>query len=270
MKYAINFHRDFRYFDNIDEIIIKVKEKNVSLLEFMNNITQEQRIIIDMTNIDSDAVIDMLKEIKVAATAHKNLTLRLGHTQQAAASVLYEENIPYFFDELVDTWDKLVALVSLQVSDVYIVSDLGFDLPRVSAFCKKNNVKIRVFPNVSQVSNSMGKIDKFKGFFIRPEDIKTYEQYVDICEFWGELDRQSVYYEIYNIQKKWRGELKDLILNLDLSVHNKTLPPIFGDLRAGCQKKCYQGQCNKCERMLETAKLLKENNLLIRNNKEES
>lgn len=261
MKYAIDYSRDFRYINEVDEIIINFKKENNNLLDFVTKFKEEQRIIVDITTLQEEDIARIIPNIQVAAAGHKNLALRLSIKQQAAAD-FYELNIPYFFAEFADTWDKLVSLVSMGVTDVYIVSDLGFDLHDVSIYCKKRNIKIRVFPNVSQFSSKIGNIEKVKGFFIRPEDIPTYEEYVDVCEIFGDIEKHSVFYEIYK-NNKWLGDLKDLILNFDVSVMNKTLPHMFGELRTSCKKDCYRGKCNKCDRMLLTAEELKERNLII-------
>jgi hypothetical protein len=250
--------------ESVDEIIIKFNQNNLNLNDFIKDKKPNQRIIVDVTKLPNESLIDFLPIFISAATAHKNFALRLGIDQRDFAPELYESNISYFFDEFIDTWDKLVSIIKLQVSDVYIVSDLGFNLKDVSLYCKKNNVKIRVFPNVSQFSAVVGNLDKIKGFFIRPDDISDYEEFVDVCEFFGDLDKQSVLYEIYT-KENWSGKLNQLILNLDnnSNISNKTIAPIFGTMRVNCNKKCYRGQCNKCDRLLSTAQILEENNLII-------
>ena len=101
------------------------------------------------------------------------------------------------------------------------------------------------------------------------EDIEVYEKYVDICEFFGDLDRQSVLYEIYT-KGKWIGDLQQLILNFKYSLSNQTIAPIFSEARLGCNKKCNQGKCNICHHIVSTGKILAENNLVFRKEKEDN
>lgn len=266
MKYAINFHRSFRYMNEVDEIILHYDDKNYNIIEFLKDKKQEQRIVLDVTEIED--IKDYIKIFSIAQKEHQNFAIKLSMKQEWVVADLYEENISFFFEEFVDTWDKLVSLVKLNVSDVYIVSDLGFDLQDVSTFCKKHKVNIRVFPNIAQVSSKINNLDKIKSFFIRPEDMSIYEQYVDICEFFGDLDRQSVLYEIYTKQS-WLGNLNDLILNLKMSLYSKTVVPMFAEARVNCKKRCIKGKkCSLCDRVLETAKLLEENNIIIKEKKE--
>lgn len=270
MKYAINFHRGFRYINDIDEIILQYNKKNFNIVEYLKDKKQEQRIILDVTQIED--ITAHLNTFILAQREHKNFAIKMSLEQEAAATDLYMANIPFFFEEFADTWDKLVSLVKLNVSDVYVVSDLGFELKDVSAFCKTNGVNVRVFPNIAQVSSKINNLDKIKAFFIRPEDIPIYEPYVDVCEFFGELDRQSVLYEIYQKQS-WAGDLNDLIINLKMSLYSKAIAPVFAENRINCNKKCYkkvnsQRQCKLCDRIVSIAKTLEENNLVIKEKKE--
>ena len=44
--------------------------------------------------------------------------------------------------------------------------------------------------------SSVTEIDPYLKFFIRPNDIELYAQYIDTIEFWGPEDRQDVLFEI--------------------------------------------------------------------------
>lgn len=255
MKYCINFYRDFRYKEDIDEVIIKYKDKNIEVLDFLKTIPQKQRIILD-TSREKDFCLEKNLGIFIEAKKiHKNIAIKLSQNQKdnfIEFVNLYDNNIDFFFDTFVDSWDTLMSYVKLSVSDVYIVNELGFELENVSKVCKDNKIRIRVFPNVAQVSSKVDNLDKLKSFFIRPDDIEVYEKYIDICEFFGPLDRQSVLYEIYR-DKRWLGDLGELIIGLDKSVNNKTILPYFGRERINCNKKCYYGQCIICDKIAAVA-----------------
>ena len=264
MKYAISFHRGFRHFDKIDEIIFKYTDKNTNLLDAFEGRENWQRFIIDVTErtiIEEDLVMFNLLRKKY------KFAIKPSIVQRELAADLYEENIPFFFEEFADTWDKLASMVGLGVSDVYIVADLGFDLKDVSAFCKQNKVKVRVFPNIAQVSSKVDNLDSFHHFFIRPEDVEIYSEYIDVLEFFGDLDRQSVLYEIYT-KGKWVGKLNELILNFKSPIDNQTIPPIFAEKRLDCGKKCLKGKCKICTRIKNISSVLQENNLVIRKAKD--
>lgn len=44
----------------------------------------------------------------------------------------------------------IYALIDRKVSDIYIVEELGFDLINVANVLHKNNINVRIFPNVAQ------------------------------------------------------------------------------------------------------------------------
>lgn len=93
---------------------------------------------------------------------------------------LREKGIPYFFSKYFTTIDEVYEAILLQPSDMYICEELGFSLDRISKLLHSHNIKVRVFPNICQ--SSANKIPPIKKFFIRPEDIPLYEQFVDVFE----------------------------------------------------------------------------------------
>lgn len=266
MKYCVSFHRDFRYKNEVDEIIITYKNKNAELLKFLDTIPEQQRVIVDACGED----VEITKNIDIFAAAmqkHKNLVIKMSMTQRSMCVDLFEANIPYFFGEFVDKWDTLMSFIKMGVTDVYIVNELGFELENVSKICKENNVLIRTFPNVAQSSSKIDNLDKLKAFFIRPEDVSFYEPYIDVFEFFGPLDRQSVLYEIYT-SGKWLGDLNELIIGLGISIGSRTILPMFGEERVNCGKKCYYGQCIICEKIMVIANQFKEAGIEIVKQKE--
>lgn len=257
MKYSINFYRDFRHMEEIDEIIITYKDKNAEVLNFLKTVSENQRVILDITKDDNITIEKNLGIFYAAKKIHKNIAIKMALCHRSAAIDLYEENISFFFDVFVDKWDTLISFIKMNVSDVYIVNELGFELKNVSKVCKDANVNIRVFPNVAQTSSKIDNFDMLKAFFIRPEDIYAYEPYVDVCEFFGPLDRQSVLYEIYK-SEKWLGDLQELIIGLNFSIGSRTILPCFGEERVNCGKKCYYGQCIICDKIKTISSQLKE------------
>lgn len=87
------------------------------------------------------------------------------------------------------------------------------------------------------------------GFYIRPEDIKTYEQYVSSIEFiTDELSKEATLLHVYTENKTWPGNLKLLITNLNSNVDNRGIPDDFGEARLNCQQKCVKnGSCHFCD-----------------------
>jgi hypothetical protein len=106
-------------------------------------------------------------------------------------------------------------------------------------------------------------------FFIRPDDVELYEDYVDTLEFVGPGDRLSVLYEIYT-SGKWLGDLKELIMGFkeELPFPNTGVAPYFGQQRIKCKHRCMINQCELCDEIRTVAEMMKDNGLELRRTKE--
>jgi hypothetical protein len=60
-------------------------------------------------------------------------------------------------------------------------------------------------------------------------------------------------YEIYAINHKWDGKLKDIIYNYDGEEINSTILPEFGVYRSRCNRRCLiePNSCKICDRIIE-------------------
>ena len=97
--------------------------------------------------------LDMCKEDKIDADFIKNLAEKFNNLY---FKVKYEqlENIKLekrcFTDIYVNNWDNLLKLLDKNVSDVYIVENMGFELDKIAEMAHQKGIAIRVFPNVAQ------------------------------------------------------------------------------------------------------------------------
>ena len=178
---------------------------------------------------------------------------------------LRQNNIKYYFFTPAKDWDSLYGLISLGVSDVFVTEEMGFSLAAIHTITAAAGVQIRCFPNVAQSSWREG--NSFKKFFIRPEDVKIYEPYVDVLEFFGAGNREETYFNIYQKQE-WFGDLSEIIIGLDKKVDNRCIVDFFGDRRTKCEKRCLKGKpCNICDRCAELADNLHNHAIVIQHNK---
>ena len=88
---------------------------------------------------------------------------------------------------------------------MYICEELGFSLDKISTLLHSNNVKVRVMPNLCQ--SSFPETPSLLTFFIRPEDIAVYSEFVDVFELISDKVHQQVIYKIYK-QGYWAGPVK--------------------------------------------------------------
>lgn len=255
MKYATHYYISNPLLDKADEIMIKYTEKDPELINFVQKYREDQVIVAQVADFDVD-IYDNLEIFSAAFKAHRAFKILVSKDQEW--SHLKMADIPFFFIEGASTPAEMWQYADAEVCDMYIVGDLCFNITRVSDYLHKNNINIRVYPNICQ-----GELpDSPNGFFIRPNDMGIYDQYIDIVEFAGPLDKQRVLYEIYRDQD-WLGDLNDLILNLNYSVDNRSLLPCFAPCRLDCRKKCLFDECNECEIMFRTANALSEKEIIL-------
>lgn len=250
MRYAIKYYYGCKAMERASEIILKYEKVHKKLSYSIRDYSQGQRIVLDITGYNSETIIqDNLEIWKKALEGHKKMAIKMRDDQIDLIKDLVKIDMPYFLDTVVDNFEKLGAVAALQVSDVYVCNELGFSIKEVSAFCKSKGINVRVYPNIAQSSCEQFDTDSFKKFFIRPEDLCLYENYVDIIEFYVDsLDRQNVLYEIYK-SGIWDDDLSILILGLKENIQNNTILPNFGATRLNCKKKCSIGQCATCDRV---------------------
>lgn len=254
MKYGITYSRSFRYMKEVDEITLYWSTED-DIVDFIDeNFDQKQRIVIDFEQEDFDTIEEAIPILENLQEVHPNFTIKISFTSQALLEKLREKGIYYFFSIFCNSWDSLYAYATLGVSDVYITEELCFNLKDVKAFCEPYKIKVRVFPNVAQVSGKDTSyiIPDVRKFFIRPEDISIYEEYVDICELWCPIEKQSVLYEIYK-SEQWLGNLSDIILSFYTQVPNTGFMPYFAKARLNCRKKCYKENCRLCDMAIDIA-----------------
>lgn len=263
MDYCINYAKDSTVLDLANEIII---DKRNDLDVIMKYIEEHpyQRVIIDVEE-DLELFESLLKIITDDNNKY-SFSIRLKRYTKEIGEILnqYDENISkikFFFEIFVRDWDMLQGLLNLGVSDVYIVENLCFSIDKVAEIVHSHGAKVRVFPNIAQ--SSWINTDAIKKFFIRPEDIDTYEEYVDICEFFGDLNRVNETFLVYKNKKKWKGFLNEIIVDLNNSdIDNRFILRTFGQRRVKCNKRCmYNGTCNLCEIMYELSTVYKQDRL---------
>ena len=254
MKSCIQWRKSFKYLPQIDEFNIQFKRKDTKLLKFLDKYAKSQRVNIYVNQPDiTEDDINLLIEIYKTKKYNIAVVCQFGLNDSHQFSKLRFSNVPFYFCNPVETWDVLLGFIAIGVSDVFVTNDLGFDLEEVSKVTKPLDIQIRCYANICQSSWNEGF--GFKSFYIRPEDVDKYSEFVDVLEFYKSEERQSVLYDIYFHDKKWSGELREIIQGLKLDVNNHyIIDDQFADRRIRCKKKCIKGgRCRLCDRLLEFA-----------------
>lgn len=260
MLVCLNYRNGNRYNNEAGEFKIKVS-KNIDnkLFDFIQQY-KDKKLMIDITELDIESNMTVLSTL-----AAKNVTYILSLEQEKYLYLFDEENIKYCFNVGVDNWDTLHAFIKLRVSEMYITNELCFDLSKVRKVLRDADIRMRTYANVAQSRDNFGVNSTLKAFFIRPEDLFLFEEIFDSIEFFGPEDREEVLYKIYVKDKKWFGDLREVIIGLREEIDSRFLIPYFAVRRLDCGKRCYKGShCQICERTIELMKVMEENNMMVK------
>ena len=260
--FCLNYYPSQKYIQDADELKIKYRRSDRTLPDFLEKY-KNKIIIIDVSDSFEENDAQLLKELY---QKYKNIKVIFNFNNNIYLSRVRKYEIPYFFSDPVTTIDQLHGFLNYYPTDMYICEELGFSLEKISKLLHDNNVRVRVYPNICQ--SSFPETPSIKTFFIRPEDISAYSAFVDVFELISDESRQQTLFKIYK-REKWFGKLKDLIPTFKGELDSKYILSSFGEIRSRCGKRCmYQSdRCSICDRFLELADTLKENNIIVRKEK---
>ena len=251
------------------QIKIDYRAEDETLEQFVKeNADKHIYIVLDKDSVFIDAVcLNRLRALK----EFKNWTLQIplktiadgDEVNQVKFNAIKECCNHFMFTDLIGNWDVLQFIISLQPSEVYLTNILGFCLDQAAIVCKRAGMRIRVYCNLAQ--SSWDGMPAIKKFFIRPEDLRYYEQYVDGgFEFKTPTSiAQEVVYNAYE-RGYWYGNLSEIIIGLDTSLDSRRLPTTFGVIRSECHKRCITGSsCSTCRTMEQFAELMEKTDTQI-------
>lgn len=262
MAFSMRFDSQSKYLSKVDELIIDYHGELDTFEEFLEA-HKDQRIVVAL---DKDFKPYQVALFEPFLEKYKNWALRFDEIDKETVDTLHDMKIPFFINKNVTGWDAFAEMLSYGVSDIYISCEIAFEIDKVAAVAHEHGTKVRVFPNVAQ---SNYNIQMIKSFFIRPEDIELYDPYVDVYEIYHvDSINDDVFYHVYAEQKKWFGELREIIFYLDTDADSRYIAPRFGERRLKCGKKCFKGgRCDMCNTIYKLSKTLDKAGILIERSK---
>lgn len=155
-----------------------------------------------------------------------------------------KHNIKYYWGYPINSYYELEGMLKLNPSYLLLGAPLCFDLENIR---KRTNIPIRLVPNVAYDAY-IPREDGICGQWVRPEDVKYYEPYVEVFEFdTNELQREAVLLHVYKDNENWPGNLNLLITNLNWNIDNRNISPEVGPTRLNCKQRCMShGSCHVC------------------------
>ena len=252
MKYCLRYTNICTKLNKADEISILYIEDR-GLVDFMEKFSS-QRIILRI-NAANFPESEVRKLIAIRKTyPHYRFAVAMGGYVQELGRTLREAGIEFFELTPCTDWERFNYLIKEGVSDINLSGPLAFDLVNVHRVLGILDpaVQVRVTPNSCLRLNP--NTDPLIGFFIRPEDVSVYENFIDVLDFEG-LEHQDTFYSIYAEQKMFLGNLNQCIYGFDKAIDNKGLISLFGERRKTCAQQCLKGgRCHRCYDLADLAK----------------
>jgi len=266
MFYCINYHPKLTAaMKEADEIKIIYNKRDNTLCDYLRANKDKHIIIkiIDCKDFYESKQLAIFKALKKSDASLDNYSFELSTISEELFIAIQELGIPVFYTIPATDWDIFWGFINLGVSQIFIAENLGFEIQQAAEIAHKKGIAIRVYPNVCQ--SSWTDTPSIKTFFIRPEDLKTYEPYVDTIEFYTtQLERQTTLLKIYKKDQRWFGNLGELIIGFKDEVDSRSLIEAFPVKRTKCGKKCFKGAgCAMCDRAVDLAKTMSENQLMF-------
>jgi hypothetical protein len=244
MKYCLKYSNICSKLARAHEISIKYIE-DYGLVEFLEN-HRLQRIIlcVDAKSFE-DAEVRKLAAIRKEHPEY-NFTVCLSEFDSSLIEQFKSNNIPFYFKKPCTNWEMFNALIQYGVSDIDLSGPLAFEMSKVIKVLEKLEPKPQIRVTANVVKNLNPFTPSLVGFYIRPEDVDLYEEFIDVIEFEG-LEHQDVFFSIYAEQKAFIGDLCQCIYGFKDRVDNKGLIYLFGERRRDCGRQCLSGgRCRRC------------------------
>lgn len=265
MNICVPYLNNFPYNSEVDEFTIKYDPSKDTLADLIKFAQAHRTKRINLAIFEEGLTARNLDDLQTLSQLHPRIALQIMWINNPEKlDILKNQELPYYFKVIAKDWEMFQSAITAGASDIYIGGDLGFlceDAHRIASSLGK---RLRAYPNWSQQTGIFGAVDPLKTFFIRPEDLEYYSRFISTFEFDSSDKVLAAVYKIYMKDKKWFGNLDEIIQNLNMELDGKTLLPEFGKFRINCGRRCLAGQgCRRCERVLDLSNALQEQNMVV-------
>lgn len=257
MKYMESCRQSLVELRNADEIKINYKDID-RIRDFVSAETKyDADFIIYVTREEQETVDwEMLKSYQPVL----NIIIALEDT--FFSPKVKELNFPWFWAFPVMSFWELRGILDLKPCQVIIDAPIFFELPKVYEQCKEAHAEIRVVANqcFNKYMPRRTETGVF-GVYIRPEDLRYYEPYVQHIEFESDnLSQERALVRIFKQQRAWPGNLNLLFPKFGINVDNRGFDSNFGQRRLSCRQRCQStGRCRYCRIQVDLINAIQKN-----------
>lgn len=271
MNFAVPFVRQFNF----------LNQENVEFnINFKNNIEKLDNFVKNYGSHKINLLVPELKSIDEYSECFQTIALlRERNPESKIYTVLFKYDkqleqkintlqLPHYYSEIISSWDRFQGFLTLNVTDIFITGEIAFNIKLAKENADKNKKRLRCYCNIVQSNWREGP--SLKSFFIRPEDIELYKDYIDCIEFFiadiQDAKRINLLYEVYVKNQFWFGKLNEIISGYQGEQDSRFIIAKFGEQRLNCGNRCMTGalhSCKICDRIIELGNTLKEQDLIV-------
>lgn len=241
MKYCVSINLTYNYLSKADEIKLFYKDIN-GITKYSETYPQASFIL--LVNPEDEVNWEELKRINIITKGKLYISvMSMNHFEKAK-----ENGIKAFFDQEINTFYQLEALIKCGVAYIRLGAPLFFQLDKVR---KMTDIPIRAVANVAY-RDFLKRDNGIFGTWIRPEDVEAYDDYITTIEFENcTIEKEEALFRIYSEEAKWPGQLDMIIDKLNFSCENRMISSEFSRARLTCRQRCKEtGMCSICKRMM--------------------
>lgn len=245
MKYSMSSRQSAEYLAKADEIKIQWRDRRIipELCEKYPGIT------LNLTRHYQDQEAIDWQELNTYRILSRD-TLIIGFSVPEEMKTAQKDGHTCYFLAPVRTFQELSDYRRAGVCRVQLDAPLFFRMDRVKEF----GIPVYAVANVANSASIFERENGVAGTWIRPEDVQTYEPYIEVIEFWGNQSQEQALYRIYAEKHEWSGELGMLVKDLNYICTNRMVPPTLANARLTCGQKCQENdRCHLCYRTFDLA-----------------
>lgn len=245
MKYCISNRQPKNALSQADEIKVRYSDKDtiINLIEDF----PDKTIILE---VPRGEVIDW----ELARTYKEKTDFILSIEDLRMAYLCHSNEIKFYWSYPITNFFELQQVAALGPCYLFIESPIFFSMDKIKNI---TNIPLRVSPCMFYYDYIPMTHHVFDSW-IRPEDVKLYEDYVTAFEFKGEAEVERTLMHVYKDNQEWNGNFNLLLTNFGINVDNRGLPEELGPTRLNCGQRCMSGgACRLCERAVSFANTVK-------------
>lgn len=247
MKYSLSSRQSPEYLQKADEIKVQWRDRNIipDLFEkYPNAIVNLTRYFQDREDEINWKQIDTFNILSQGR-------LILGLYAPGEMAQAREKGYSFYYLSAIRTFQELNDTMAAGVCRIRLGAPLFFQFDKVKKVC---DLPVVAIANMASNDSIFERPNGITGIWIRPEDIETYEPYIDTIEFIGNKTQEQALYRIYAEQHAWSGELGLLVQDLNYPCTNRMVPPDLAQVRLSCGQRCEEnGICHLCQRTFDLA-----------------